>query len=288
MKIVNSLRLSLLGLAAALCLAAPARAADETASGGHGGEKPPLLSWSFAGPFGHFDPAQLQRGLKVYREVCAACHGLRYVAFRNLAEEGGPMFTPAQVAVIASEYQVTDGPNDAGEMFQRPGRPADRFPSPFPNEQAARAANGGAYPPDLSLIAKARGFERGFPWFVLDAFTQKQELGPDYLHALLTGYVEPPAGTPPGLPGLHYNKYFPGHWIAMPKPISDGQVEYTDGTPATVDQYATDLGAFFMWTAEPHLTARKRMGFMVMIFLGVFAVLMYLTKKKVWSTVPGH
>lgn len=281
-------RLPLLGLAAAAALTGSALAQEGESGGGHGSELPPLLSWSFSGPFGTYDPAQLQRGFKIYREVCSACHGLRFVAFRNLAEPGGLDYTPEQAAVVAAEYQVTDGPNDEGEMFQRPAKLSDRFPSPFPNEQAARAANGGAAPPDLSLMAKARSIERGFPWFILDAFTQNQQLGPDYIHGILTGYADPPEGTPAGQPGLHYNKYFPGHWIAMPKPLSDGQVTYEDGTPTTVDQYAKDVSAFLMWTAEPHLDARKRLGFMVVIFLIAFASLMYVTKKRVWHDVPGH
>jgi ubiquinol-cytochrome c reductase cytochrome b/c1 subunit len=253
-----------------------ARAADH-------GTTPPSLSWSFAGPFGKFDRAQLQRGLKVYKEVCSACHALSLVAFRNLADPGGPGYTPAQAAAFASEYKVQDGPNDAGDMFERPGRPADYFPSPFPNEQAARAANGGAAPPDLSLIAKARGYERGFPQFIFDAFIQFQEKGPNYIDALLQGYEEkPPAGF--NLPeGSHYNKIFPGHAIKMPKPLSDGQVTYDDGSPATVQQYAKDVAAFLMWTAEPHLEARKRLGLQVMVFLIALSLLLYFTKRKVWA-----
>src|ERR1700733_6315487 len=169
-------------------------------------------------------------------------------------------------------------------MFQRPGRLADHFPSPFANDQAARNANGGGLPPDMSVLAKSRGFERGFPWFILDAFTQYQEDGPDYIHAILDGYTNPPAGvTLP--PGAQYNKYFPGHAIAMPKPLSDGQVEYTDGTPTTVDQYGRDIAAFLMWAAEPKLDQRKRLGFQVFIFLIVFAGLLYFTRKSVWRGV---
>jgi cytochrome c1 len=262
-------------------------AAPGTASAAGEAEKPPIQSWSFGGPFGTYDPGQLQRGFKVYREVCASCHGLRLVSFRNLAAEGGPAFTDAQVRALAAEYQISDGPNDQGEMFERPGRPSDRFPSPFANEQAARAANGGALPPDLSVIAKARTIERGFPLFLWDAISMNQELGVDYLAAVLHGYEETPAGVEPR-EGLYYNKYFPGHWIAMPNPLNDGQVEYTDGTPTTVAQYANDVSAFLMWAAEPHLDTRKRMGFQVLIFLIVFASLMYLTKKKVWKAVHDH
>ncbi|CAN5328514.1 cytochrome c1 [soil metagenome] len=247
------------------------------------GAVPPSLKWSFAGPLGKFDQAQLQRGLKVYKEVCSACHGLSMVAFRNLADAGGPGYSVAQATAFASDYKVQDGPNDKGEMFERPGRPADYFPSPFPNEQAARASNGGAFPPDLSLIAKARGYERGFPQFVFDAFIQFQEKGPNYIDALLQGYEEKaPAGF--ALPeGSYYNHIYPGHAIKMPKPISDGQVTFDDGSPATVQQYAKDVSAFLMWTAEPHLEARKRLGLQVMLFLLVLSGLLYFTKKKVWA-----
>ena len=247
-------------------------------------EAPPMQRWSFAGPFGLYDPQQLQRGFKVYREVCSNCHSLKLLAFRNLADPSGPGFTEEQAAAIAATFQVSDGPNDQGQMFQRPGRLADHFPPPFPNDQAARAALGGSLPPDMSVLAKARGYERGFPWFIFEAFMQYQEDGPDYIHALLTGYGEPPAGfaLPPG---AQYNKYFPGRAIGMPKPLSDGQVEYTDGTPATVDQYGRDVAAFLMWAAEPTLDARKRLGFQVFVFLVVLTGLLYFTKKRVWHAV---
>jgi ubiquinol-cytochrome c reductase cytochrome b/c1 subunit len=253
-----------------------ARAADNQ-------ETPPSQQWSFAGPFGSYDRGALQRGLKVYKEVCSACHSLSYIAFRNLADPGGPGYTPAQAAAFAAEYKIKDGPNDQGEMFERPGRPADYFPSPFPNEQAARAANGGAAPPDLSLIAKARSYERGFPRFVFDFFTQFQEQGPNYIDAILQGFEDkPPAGvTIP--PGSYYNKYFPGHAIKMPKPLSDGQVTFDDGSPATVPQYAHDVSTFLMWAAEPHMEARKRLGLQVFVFLIILSVLLYFTKKKVWA-----
>ena len=259
-----------------------------------GTPNPPRLSWSFANVFGTFDRAQLQRGFKVYREVCQSCHQLK-IPFRTLAQNGGPQFSVAQVTALAAEYKIQDGPNDAGDMFERPGRAADSIPWTFANENAAASANGGKAPPALQLMAKARGFERGFPWFIVDVlpFLQYQEHGPDYIHALLVGYEEAPAGfTVP--PGGHYNKYFPGHVIAMPKPISDGQVEYPKGAdgkspvPETVDQYARDMSAFLMWTAEPALEQRKRIGFMVIIFLGVFAYLMYYAKKKVWADVGGE
>jgi ubiquinol-cytochrome c reductase cytochrome b/c1 subunit len=248
---------------------------------------PPKNRWSFAGPFGSFDAGQLQRGFKVYREVCSVCHGLKLIAFRNLADPGGPGFTTAQAQAVAAEYKVQDGPNDQGEMYERPGRLADYFPSPFPNDQAARARYN-AVPPDLSVIAKARGIERGFPNWVFDLITQYQEQGPDYVTALQQGYEDkPPAGfsLPPG---SFYNKYYPGHAIAMPPPLSNGRVDYTDGAPATVEQYAKDISAFLMWTAEPHLVQRKRVGMQVFIFLLVLAGLLYFTKKKVWHKVELH
>jgi len=253
-----------------------ARAEDDT---------PPAQKWSFSGPFGTYDRGALQRGLKIYKEVCSNCHSLNYVAFRNLADPGGPGYTEAQVAALASEYKIKDGPNDQGEMFERPGRPADYFPAPFPNEQAARAANGGGLPPDLSLITKARSYERGFPYFIFDFFTQFQEQGPNYVSAILQGFEDkPPAGVT--IPeGSYYNKYFPGHAIKMPKPLSDGQVQFDDGSPATLPQYAHDVTTFLMWAAEPKMEARKHLGFQVFVILIIFAFLMYFTKKKVWADV---
>jgi ubiquinol-cytochrome c reductase cytochrome b/c1 subunit len=246
-------------------------------------EAPPANKWSFAGPLGKFDRGALQRGLKVYKEVCSNCHALSYIAFRNLAEPGGPGYSVAQVTALASEYTIKDGPNDQGEMFDRKGRPADYFPSPFPNEQAARASNGGAAPPDLSLITKARSYERGFPWFIFDFFTQYQEQGPDYVAGILQGFEDkPPAGV--NIPnGSYYNKYFPGHAIKMPKPLSDGQVTFDDGSPATVAQYAKDVTTFLVWAADPHMEARKQLGFQVFVVLIIFAGMMYFTKKKVWA-----
>ena len=250
----------------------------------HDQPPPPRQKWSFSGPFGKFDQAQLQRGFKVYKEVCSLCHGLSMLSFRNLANPGGLGYSEAQAKQLASEYRVQDGPNDQGEMFERNGRPADRFPPPFPNDNAARARYN-AVPPDLSVIAKARTYERGFPWFIADAFTQYQEQGVDYLVAFLTGYEDkPPAGvTIPS--GLQYNKYFPGNAIAMPKPVQlyTNAVTYDDGTPASPEQYAKDVAAFLMWAAEPHMEARKRIGFQVMVFLVIFAGLLYFTKKKVWA-----
>jgi cytochrome c1 len=255
---------------------------------GQEADAPPRLRWSFHGPFGAYDTGQLQRGFKVYREVCSNCHSLKLLSFRNLADPGGPDFTEAQAATVAAGFQVTDGPNDKGEMFQRPGKIADHFPPPFANDQAARTAMGGGLPPDMSVLAKARGYEAGFPWFIFDAFTQYQEDGPDYIHAILVGYVDPPPAGATLAPGTQYNKYFPGNAIAMPKPLSDGQVEYTDGTPATVDQYGKDLAAFLMWAAEPTLDARKRLGFQVSLFLIALTGLLYFTKKRIWHDVHNQ
>jgi cytochrome c1 len=262
-----------LAVVAALALATGARAAGEETP------HPPHLSWSFAGPFGTFDRAQLQRGFKVYRESCQNCHSLSRVYFRNLSQPGGPEFSQAQVRALAAEYKVKDGPNEAGDMFERPGRAADTFPPPFPNENAAAAANGGKAPPDLSVIAKARTYERGFPWFILDVLPipglMYQENGPDYVAALLNGYQDPPQGFEVPAGG-HYNVYYPGHIIAMPKPLSDGQIEY-----------AKDVTAFLMWTAEPHLEQRKELGTKVIAFLILLAGLLYFTKKKIWDRVGG-
>jgi ubiquinol-cytochrome c reductase cytochrome b/c1 subunit len=245
-------------------------------------EIPPSQKWSFAGPFGKYDRGALQRGLKIYKEVCSNCHGLSYIAFRNLADPGGPGYSAAQAAAFASEYKIKDGPNDQGDMFERPGRLADYFPSPFANDQAARAANGGGLPPDLSLIAKARSYERGFPWFIIDFFSQFQEQGPNYVAAVLQGYEKKPANFT--LPeGNYYNKYFPGHAIKMPQPLANGQVTFDDGSPATLEQYAKDIATFLMWAAEPQMEARKRLGLQVFVFLILFTGLMYFTKKKVWA-----
>jgi ubiquinol-cytochrome c reductase cytochrome c1 subunit len=284
----TSFRLALAGLAAGLSLSltVPSALAAE------GRVEPPAQRWSFSGPFGKFDRAQLQRGYKVYKEVCSNCHSATLVRFRNLAQPGGPEFSRGQVTALAATFQVKDGPNDQGEMFDRPGRAADAFPSPFPNEQAARAANGGAYPLDFSVLAKARTYERGFPRFIFDIFSQYQEQGPDYIHALLVGYKDAPQGFPPLLPGQNYNEYMPGHLIAMPKPISDGQVEYPKGAdgkspvPETVDQYAKDVSAFMVWMAEPHLEERKRIGLFWISLMVILAGLLYYTKKKVWARMP--
>jgi cytochrome c1 len=266
--------LALAGLLAAS--AAPAGAEEHQAT-------PPRVKWSFAGPFGKYDPAQLQRGFKIYKEVCSACHSLELLAIGSLAGPGGPGFSEAQAAALAAEYKIKDI-DDKGEQIERAGRPADHFPSPFPNEKAAQAANGGVAPPDMSTLAKARGYSRGFPWFIFDMFTQYTEHGPDYIAALLKGYVDAPKDfkLPPG---GNYNEYFPGHVIAMPPPLQAGQVTFDDGAPQTMEQYTKDVAAFLMWAAEPHLVARKRLGFQVFLFLIVLAGLLYFTKKKIWSAV---
>jgi ubiquinol-cytochrome c reductase cytochrome c1 subunit len=244
-------------------------------------EKPVEQNWSFEGPFGTYDLGQLQRGLKVYREACSSCHSMNLVAFRTLEDLG---YSEAQVEALAAEYMITDGPDSSGEMFERPGIPSDYFPDPFANEEQAAAANNGAAPPDLSLIAKARGVERGFPTFVFDIFTQYAENGPDYIYGLLTGYEEQP---PEGIelqPGTYYNPNFlSGPALSMPPPLSDGQITYNDGSPETLDQYAKDISAFLMWAAEPHMEARKQTGFVVLIFLVLFAGLVFLTKRKIWA-----
>ncbi len=269
-------RATILAAAFVVTLAAPAFAQTEQVP-------PPRLTWSFAGPFGKYDEAQLQRGFKIYREVCSNCHSLDLLSFRNLAEPGGPGFTEAQVAQIASEYKIKDF-DDSGQPTERAGRPADHFPAPFANELQAKAANGGTAPPDMSTLAKARTYQRGFPWFLIDIVTQYQEEGPDYIAAILKGYKDPPKGFT--LPeGGHYNEYCPGHNIAMPPPLMDGQVKYDDGSPETLEQYSKDIAAFLEWAAEPHMMARKRIGFQVVIFLIVLAGLLYFTKKKVWSDV---
>jgi ubiquinol-cytochrome c reductase cytochrome b/c1 subunit len=221
------------------------------------------------------------------------------MAFRNLSQPGGPEFSESQVKALAATFKVQDGPNDAGEMFERPGRPSDPFPSPFPNEQAARAANGGALPPDMSVLAKARDIELGGLWFVTQPFTQYQEQGVDYINALLNGYRDPPPAGANIPAGKYYNDYFPGHAISMPKPLSDGQIDYTDGSPKTVQQYSHDISAFLAWVAEPKLVDRKRTGMNALIFLIVFVGLLYAVKRRIWAGIhedtgtgvasqPGH
>jgi cytochrome c1 len=243
------------GLSAAV--SAPANAAGDA-------KHPAEMNWQFDGLFGTYDRNALRRGFQVYKEVCASCHSLNQIAFRNLSQEGGPEFSEAEVKAIAKEYLVEDGPDDYGDMFERDALPRDKFPSPYPNENAARAANGGAYPPDLSLITKARGG------------------GADYIHALLSGYEEAPEGVEIRA-GLYYNPYMAGGKIAMPVPLLEELVEYSDGTEATVEQMSMDVTHFLNWTAEPELEERKRMGFMVLIYLTIFAGLMFFSMRKIWA-----
>ena len=236
---------------------APAQAAGDA-------KHPAAIDWSFNGLFGTYDRNALRRGYQVYVEVCAACHSMNQIAFRNLSQPGGPEFSEAEVKALAKQYIVEDGPDDYGDMFERDALPKDKFPSPYPNENAARAANGGAYPPDLSLITKARGG------------------GPDYIHALLSGYEDAPEGVEMRA-GLYYNPYMPGGKIAMPIPLMDELVEYSDGTEATVEQMSLDVTHFLNWAAEPELEQRKRTGFMVLIYLTIFAGLMYFSMRKIWA-----
>lgn len=233
-------------------------------------EKPERQSWSFAGPFGQYDPQQLQRGLQVYQEVCSFCHGLQLVAFRTLADENGPFLSEERMREVAASFRVVDA--DTGE--RRPAGPPDYFPpSPFPTA------------PDLSLMAKARGVSDGFPFWITDGLIQYQEAGPNYIFGLLTGYEPPPEDTEVQ-PGLYYNPHFiAGPALSMAPPLTDGRVTYADGTEGTIEQYARDVSAFLMWTAEPHLTERKRLGFQVFVFLIAFGVLVYLTKRTVWKNV---
>jgi ubiquinol-cytochrome c reductase cytochrome b/c1 subunit len=264
----------LMAFALALGLAGPAQAAEP-----HPAKE---VDFSFEGPFGKFDRAQLQRGYKVYKEVCAACHSMRLLSFRNLAEEGGPGFTEEQVRALAATFQTQDGPDESGEMFTRPALPSDPFPSPFPNEQAARAANGGAYPSDLSLITKARaGWPGTFRQLVYGLG------GSEYVYSVLTGYEPaPPELAAEQPPGGYYNPYFAaGHWIGMPPPLSDGQVTFDDGAPNTVADMARDVAAFLAWAAEPKMEARKALGFQVVIYLIVLSALLYLCKERLWSRI---
>jgi len=246
-----------LALIAALVLVGGSARAQEEAP------RPPHQVWSFEGVFGTYDRAALQRGFQVYKEVCAACHAVKHLAFRDLAEIG---YSEDQVKGIAAQVQVTDGPNDSGEMFQRPGRPSDPIPGPFANDQAARAANNGALPPDLSLITKAR------------------EGGADYVDAIMTGFKDAPAAMKMN-PNMNYNEYFTGHQIAMPPPLSPDQVKFADGTPATVPQMAHDVVTFLSWAAEPTLEQRHRIGFKVILFLIIATGVFYAAKRKVWSRI---
>ncbi len=231
-------------------------------------EKVDLLKtdWTFKGLFGKYDRASLQRGYQVYTEVCAACHSMQYLSYRNLAEPGGPEFTEEQAKAIAASFEVLDGPNSDGEMFMRPAKLSDKFVKPYENVEASKAANGGAYPPDMSVLAKAR---KG---------------GADYIYSLLLGYEDPPAGIKLD-DGVYFNKYMYGNKIKMSAPLSDGLVEYNDGTEASEEQMAKDITTFLMWSAEPHLETRHKTGFRVIVYLIILSVLVYLTMKKIWSRV---
>ena len=225
--------------------------------------------WSFKGLFGKFDRASLQRGYQVYTEVCAACHSMKYLSYRNLAEEGGPEFSVEQAKAIAASFEVVDGPNADGEMFTRPAKLSDKFVMPYENEKAAQAANGGAYPPDMSVLVKARGG------------------GVDYIYSLLQGYEEAPSGVTLD-EGVHYNKFMYGNKIKMAAPLSDGIVEYGDGTVASVEQMSKDVTSFLMWAAEPHLEARHQMGFKAIIYLIILTTLVYFSMKKIWSGIKSE
>lgn len=248
--------LKALSVAASLFVASPVMAA---------GEAPaiPDTRFSFDGLFGTFDRASAQRGFQVYKEVCSACHSMRLLSYRNLLDIG---LSETEVRAIAASFQVTDGPNDEGAMFERPARLSDRFRRPFANDQAARAANNGALPPDLSVMAKARAG------------------GADYIHALLTGYRDPPEGVTV-MEGMHYNEYYPGHQIAMPSVLNDGQIEFADRTNASVDQMARDVSTFLAWAAEPELERRKQIGVKILIFLAILGGLAYATKRRIWADV---
>ena len=243
-------------LAAGLGLSVAAEAAQEAPT-------PPDVHFSFDGIFGVYDREQLQRGFQVYSQVCAACHAMSLLYYRNLLQAG---MSADQAGAIAAEKMVTDGPNDEGSMFERPGRLSDRLVSPFPNEKAARAANNGAYPPDLSLMNKARAG------------------GPDYIHALLTGYREPPPDVEVEA-GRYYNEYYPGHLIAMPPPLSVGAVTYPEGMSASVENMARDVTAFMQFAADPHMEDRKRTGVKTILFLIVLTAMLYAVKRKVWAEI---
>ena len=222
--------------------------------------------WSFKGLFGKFDRAALQRGYQVYTEVCSSCHSMKYLSYRNLSEKGGPEFSIEQAKAIAASFEVKDGPNSDGDMFTRPGRLSDKFVMPYDNVQAAQAANGGAYPPDMSVLVKARGG------------------GVDYIYSLLQGYEDPPAGVTLD-DGVYYNKYMYGNKIKMANQLSDGLVEYSDGTTASVEQMSKDVTTFLMWSAEPHLESRHQMGFKAIVYLIILTILVYFSMKRIWSRI---
>ncbi|MBX4335107.1 cytochrome c1 [Bartonella raoultii] len=240
---------------------------------------PKKQEWSFSGPFGIYDKAQLRRGLKVYRQVCSSCHGLKYVAFRDLKALG---YDQEQIKALAQQYQVSDGPNREGKFFKRLAVVTDTFPSPFDNEEEARFLHNGAYPPDLSLIARARVVSLPFPAAIFDVLTHYNTAGPDYITSLLTGYQKAPKNIKMA-EGAWYNPYFiAGNALIMPPPLREGLVSYEDGTPETVGQYARDVSAFLMWAADPHMEIRKKTGFRVILFLIIFGGLVYIVKGRIW------
>ena len=231
--------------------------------------KPLKVDWSFKGLTGKFDRASLQRGYQVYKEVCSSCHSMKYLSYRNLGEKGGPEFTLDEVKTIAASFEVQDGPDSQGEMFTRPGRPSDKFVSPYPNMNASMAANGGAYPPDMSVLVKARSG------------------GANYIYSVLMGYEEKPEGLIID-DGVYYNKYMSGNKIKMSKPLVEGIIEYTDGTLATEDQMAKDVTTFLTWAAEPELEARHKLGIKVLIYLILLSTLVYLSMKRIWSRIDSE
>ncbi len=294
--------LGLIGTAAVLALAAPAPALAAGSEHIHIDRQ----TWSFAGFGGQYDKAQLQRGFRVYRDVCAACHGMKRLAFRNLVQPGGPEFPEDSVKALAAGWnnKITDGPDEKGKMFERAPKLSDPMLGPHKNENEARDAFNGALPPDLSIIAKARTIEPTAPWYIhvflmlRDILTGYQEAGSDYLYALLTGYKAPPADVKLG-DGMSYNTAFPGHQIAMVQPIQpEGSVDYTKddagkpvanyaGPKMSLEQNARDVTAFLAWAADPSLNQRKRIGWQVMLYLLVTTLLLYLAKKRIWARV-GH
>ena len=219
--------------------------------------------WPFNGIFGRFDESSLQRGFQVYREVCAACHGIRHISYRDLKGIG---YTNDEIKIIAADYEILDGPNDEGEMFEREARPSDKFVGPYENDQIARLANNGAYPPDLSLIVKARAD------------------GANYLYSLLNGYKEFPDNFEAS-EGMYYNEFYPGNQIAMPSPLMDDIVEYSDGTEASQSQIAKDITSFLAWTAEPELEERKSLGVKTLFFLILITIMLLGVKRKIWKDV---
>ena len=227
------------------------------------------VNWSFKSFFGTFDRASLQRGYQVFNEVCSSCHSIKYLSYRNLTEKGGPEFSEEEAKAIAANFEVTDGPDSTGEMFTRSAKLSDKFVMPYTNEEEAKSANGGAYPPDMSVLVKAR------------------KDGADYIYSLLLGYEDPPVDIKLD-DGVYYNKYMYGNNIKMSAPLFDELVEYSDGTKATTEQMAKDVVSFLMWAAEPHLEQRHKIGFRVIIYLIIISILVYISMKKIWSRIESE